>query len=112
MMWDGMKNLDKADKASITGSNWPHCVLSDGNCIGFDLVSLLGPNVNQVLMEYIWNSAEGSRLTLQKNRQGFTVQVTGEVHRSQNDDGVDLEQFKWLKRHLDSLKNSNDSTMH
>lgn len=86
---------------------WPHCELLGGDCIGSDLVSMLGPGVNQVLMEFIWSSAEGSRLSLQKNRQGFTVQVTGAVHRSEGEAVIDRDKFKNLKQYLDSVKKPN-----
>ena len=86
---------------------WPNCVLAGGNCIGFDLMSRLGLKVNQVLMEFVWNSRDGSRLTIQKSRQGFTVQVTGEVHRSEGESNVSFEQFKRLKLHLDSTTDLN-----
>ena len=88
-------------------SSWPQCDTAGGNCIGYGLADQLGPNINRELMDFIWKGEDGSRLSLQKNRQGFTLQVTGKVHRSEGESEVTLEQFKRLKMHLDSTKNLN-----
>ena len=101
--------IDGQDRAGLPRikSSWPRCDAVGGNCIGYVLADQLGANINRELMDFIWKGEDGSRLSLQKNRQGFTLQVTGKVHRSEGESEVTLEQFKRLKRHLDSTKNLN-----
>ena len=100
-----MPHFNKRAEFILNESEWPKCPVVGGNCVEYDLATLLGQSVNVILQEFIWNRAEGSRLTLQRNKQGFSVQVTGEVHRSEDQNITGVEQFKEFRRHLDSLKN-------
>ena len=47
-----------------------------------ELSQLFGTNILEMIIAFATDGEEGSRLTLQKNRDGFTVQVTGAVHKS------------------------------
>lgn len=47
-----------------------------------ELAQLFGTNILEIIIAFAVDGEEGSRLTLQKNRDGFTVQVTGAVHKT------------------------------
>lgn len=42
----------------------------------------LGGNLQAMLMTFIQHGEAGSKLSLHKNNEGFSVQITGAVHRS------------------------------
>ena len=66
----------------ITADPGSRCHHLDEMCILFDLSDSLGANIRDTLLGFVSDSEEGSRLTLQRNRNGFTVQVTGPVQRT------------------------------
>jgi hypothetical protein len=43
--------------------------------------AILGSNIQDILSSFIEGAEDGARLTLQKVRAGFTVQVVGAVRR-------------------------------
>ena len=45
-------------------------------------IAYLGDAARVAVLRFILDAEEGARLTLQKNRVGFSVQVTGAVQRS------------------------------
>ena len=49
------------------------------------LAQLFGMNILEIIIAFATDGEEGSRLTLQKNRDGFTVQVTGAVHKTKQE---------------------------
>lgn len=49
------------------------------------LAQLFGMNILEIIIAFATDGEEGSRLTLQKNRDGFTVQVTGTVHKTKQE---------------------------
>lgn len=51
-----------------------------------ELAQLFGVNILQIIIGFATEGEDGSRLTLQKNRDGFTVQATGAVHKSEKED--------------------------
>ena len=71
----------------------PICLAPNANCLLLNCVRTMGQGILYKLMTFIQAGEDGSRLTLQKNRQGFTLQVTGAVqegHTSGHDDVTDL----------------------
>ena len=61
------------------GSAWPICVYTEQVCIFYNMARLLGGNILDTLLRFIWTAERGSRLTLQRKKDGFTLQVTGPV---------------------------------
>ncbi len=54
---------------------------------------LLGSNILASLQSFIVTAEEGARLILQRNREGFTIQVTEPVERS-TEEPLDIEGLK------------------
>ena len=67
------------------GAQTSLCAYIGSSCLLSDMGRLLGANIRDSLMDFIFSSEEGSRLSLQKTRDGFTVQVTGPVQRTSRD---------------------------
>jgi hypothetical protein len=59
----------------------------------------LGANIQDLLMTFIWAGEAGARLTLQKNRDGFTAQVTGAVQKAA-EEPLDLPRLQALRQRL------------
>lgn len=92
---------DEVDAANIEEkAGWPFCPYIDGNCLGHDTSQRTGPATYDELMTFIWTAEEGSRLTLQKNRNGFSIQVTGALHRPPVD-ATDLAFLRDVRKTLD-----------
>jgi hypothetical protein len=82
-------------------ATWPACGPIGGTCFIYDMGELAGGDVLNVLLRYVCSAEDGSRLTLQKNRDGFSAQVTGAVHRPDKG-GVDLQSLIVARRDIDS----------
>lgn len=59
----------------------------------------LGANIQDLLMTFIWAGEPGARLTLQKNREGFTAQITGAVQKAA-EVPLDLPRLQALRQRL------------
>ena len=81
---------------------WPHCEAIGGTCLAYSVGRCLGPEIATAVSEFIFNAREGARLTLQRNQEGFSFQVTGAVQRGVGD-AFDLAKVKELRRLLDRL---------
>ena len=46
---------------------WPHCPELEGNCILFDLSRVLGADLLNELLQFVWEAQEGAKLTMQRN---------------------------------------------
>ena len=88
-------------------SEWPYCPVLRGECIVFDSPRLLGLDIYEALITFITSAEAGSRLTLQKNKNEFTLQVTGAVYRS-NERPFNASDLKLLRLKLDGLRGGND----
>ena len=62
-----------------------------------------GQDVLDTLMAFIRGGEDGSRLTLQRNRDGFTVQVTGAVQKGYSGNEVDIAGLRALRTRLDNM---------
>ena len=72
-------------------SRWPNCPDIADLCPVYKMAKTLGVDVQDILISFIGSAEEGSRLTLQKNQTGFTIQVTGAVKRTSKEE-ADLDQ--------------------
>jgi len=88
-------------------AGWPYCPVLRGDCIVFDSPRLLGLDIYEALITFVLSAEAGSRLTLQKNKNGFTLQVTGAVYRS-NERPSSASDLKLLRLKLDGLRRAND----
>lgn len=61
---------------------WPYCDDLKGVCFTYRMAQFMGADLLDDMMVFIWNAQEGSRLTLHKNRNEFTLQITGPVKRA------------------------------
>jgi hypothetical protein len=59
----------------------------------------LGANIQDLLMTFIYAGEAGARLTLQKNREGFTAQITGAVQKAA-EEPLDLPRLQALRQRL------------
>jgi hypothetical protein len=82
------------------GTEWPNCGFIDSICTAYQLADTIGPDIFQTIMSFALSARDGSRLTLQRNRNGFSAQVVGPVKRGALAP-VDLESMKLLSREID-----------
>ena len=82
-----------------TQNSWPHCPHLGDLCLLFDMSNSLGTNIRDTLLGFIGDAEEGSRLTLQRSRDGFTAQVTGPVQRTSKDPAT-LERLSDLRNKM------------
>ena len=92
----------REDAGDTGAGEWPHCAAIGGNCLAYEVGRIVGPEMASAMTDFIFAAREGARLVLQRNREGFTVQVTGEVQRGGRGT-FDLAGVKELRRHLDRL---------
>ena len=78
---------------------WPHCPSLGGLCPTFEMSQALGANIQDLLMTFIYAGEAGARLTLQKNRDGFTAQITGAVQKAA-EEPLDLPRLQALRQRL------------
>ncbi len=91
-----------SDGEATTGAPWPYCAAIEGTCLAFETGQFLGASVLSTLLTFILAANEGGRLTLQKSREDFTVQVTGAVERTTTGK-VGLPEVRALRKKLDML---------
>ena len=94
--------LDRASRTAPEGRpkepEWPECAQLGSVCLLIPMAESLGDNIRDSLITFILNAEEGSRLSLQRNREGFTLQITGPVVRTSKGSG-DLSRLKELTGH-------------
>ncbi len=101
-----MRVSDRVDTTNIKEKAvWPYCDNVGGICLGYDLSRRAGRLTFKELLAFIWTAEEGARLTLQKNRDGFSFQVTGGIHRPPIDE-MDLAFLRDVKKTLDESDES------
>ncbi len=64
---------------------WPYCEALKGECIAHEVSEKVGQNLLSQFLAFVRRSEDGSRLMLQRNRDNFTIQVTGSVKRGVGD---------------------------
>ena len=57
----------------------PECPYFKKPCPLLTISEVLGNNIYENLVQFIWTAKTGSRATLQHAREGFTIQVTDAV---------------------------------
>ncbi len=101
----------KPDRVSVSENEselqWPNCPALRGNCPVYDSTRRLGLEIYEALMTFIWRAEAGSRLTLQKNKDEFTLQITGAVYRS-GGTTVNVNDLRQLRLKLDSSSSADD----
>lgn len=60
----------------------------------------LGPGISGRVAEFIGTAEPGARLTLQKSKDGFTLQITGEVVRDDQPDEIRLTGLAGMSKAL------------
>jgi|GEM_PF-1755403 len=87
---------------SMPDAQWPHCTSVGGLCPVFEMSQVLGSNLQEMLMKFVLAGELGARLTIQKNRDGFTAQITSAVHRS-DETPIDLVRLHALRQVVSSV---------
>ncbi|MBI1885446.1 MAG: hypothetical protein HYS09_03905 [Chloroflexi bacterium] len=87
-------------KAAGVEKPWPYCADIEGTCLAYDMGRQLGASIESTLFSFIFSAEEGARLILQRNREGFTIQVTGAVQRTEGETFGRAE-ARALRRRLD-----------
>ncbi len=85
------------------GKSWPYCANIEGTCLAYDTVRNLGAGVQSTLLSFIFAAERGARLILQKNNEGFTVQITGSVQTTQQQK-FGLAEARAVRKHLDQMR--------
>lgn len=86
-----------------TSSEWPYCPALDATCLVVDCVGAMGQGIVETMLTFIKGAEDGSRLTLQKNRDGFTAQVTKAVQKGHIGAQVDIGGLRALRAKLNQL---------
>ena len=85
----------------VESSSWPDCPSLERQCLLEQLGQALGEEIMESLVAFILAPQPGSRLTLQRNQNEFTSQLTGPVRRS-NGSTIGLSDYQALRRKLRS----------
>lgn len=97
-----LKNTLSQSSSNSAEGRWPNCPDVEDVCPIYSMARVLGTDVQSILVSFIGEADEGARLTLQKNQNGFTVQVTSAVKRgSESERTLDLDGLRSLDSKLD-----------
>ena len=81
---------------------WPDCPTLGGQCLLYQIAQVMGKNIFDTMVTFVLRAETGSRLSLQRNRDEFTVQITGAVQRTATDT-VDLTFLQGLQQKLEQV---------
>ena len=87
--------------AGVDPRPWPYCSHIDGTCLAHEIGRSLGAGVESSLLTFVLTAEEGARLTLQRNREAFTVQITGAVQKGTGEE-IGLPEVRLLRKRLDA----------
>lgn len=82
---------------------WPDCEYVDAQCLAYSLAHRLGTKPLNRLVAFVAEAETGARLTLQRNRTEFTVQVTDAVEKAE-ENRLDPATFRQLGALLASVE--------
>ena len=83
---------------------WPSCAYIGGlECVAHAFGRHLGPDISARVAEFVGNAEPGARLTLQKNKDGFTLQITSEVIRDGRTDDVQLTRLANMSQAMNGV---------
>ncbi len=74
---------------------WPYCSVLQGCCLAHSAARQMGTRPLTTLLTFVATADTGARLTLQRNREWFTVQVTDAVERT-DDNQLALEELRQI----------------
>lgn len=78
-----MANKKTAEGGAAEKRRWPDCEHLGAQCLVYSLAKRLGTRPLARLVAFVAEAETGARLTLQRNRTEFTVQVTDAVERTE-----------------------------
>ena len=83
---------------------WPACAYIGGlECVAHAFGRHLGPDISAKVAEFVGNAEPGARLTLQKSKDGFTLQITSEVIRDGRTDDVQLTRLANMSQAMNGV---------
>ncbi len=97
-------------QGSVAGPAWPYCPALHATCLAVDCIEALGQNVLDTLVSFVKEAEDGSRLTLQKNRDGLTTQVTWAVQKGHSGGQLDIAGLRVLREKLDQMNARSSSS--
>ena len=98
----GLHERPAGDK--VAGQDqWPYCAPIGGMCVPYEVEQYLGEGVGMAILNFILTAGEGARLILQKNKDGFSVQITEAVLRGERKP-LELAHVRALRERLDIVK--------
>ncbi len=98
---------DGIGESPAKSRGWPYCSLVGGKCLAYDVSAVLGSNILQSLLAFVMTAEDGARLTLQKNKDGFTLQTTGAVQRPV-EGPIGIKEVRLLRSRLSLLTEMSD----
>lgn len=94
----------------VASPAWPYCPALRGTCLAVGLMEAMGQNVLDTLVTFVKGAEDGSRLTLQKNRDGLTTQVTWAVQKGHSGGQLDISGLRILREKMDRMNASSSSS--
>ncbi len=83
---------------------WPACAYIGGlECVAHAYGRHLGPEISAKVAEFVGKAEPGARLTLQKNKDGFTLQITSEVIRDGRTDDIQLTRLADMSQAMNGV---------
>ncbi len=74
---------EPAEGGAAEKRRWPDCEYLEAQCLAYSLAKRLGTRPLARLVAFVAEAGTGARLTLQRNRTEFTVQVTDAVEKAE-----------------------------
>jgi hypothetical protein len=83
---------------------WPACAYIGGlECVAHAFGRHLGPEISAQVAEFVGKAEPGARLTLQKSKDGFTLQITSAVIRDGQTDDVQLTRLANMSQAMNGV---------
>lgn len=82
MSENGARRAYPTDATHTPAGQWPRCVPLGGRCFVYEMSQTLGADVFLEFVEFLTKAETGTMITLKRNDNGITAQVTGPVRHS------------------------------
>ena len=78
---------DRGATRWAAGAPMGTCDYTDGPCQAAELAEALGPNIFETFLRFVAAANPGDGLSLQRNRDGLTIQVTRSLGKYPSENG-------------------------
>ena len=102
--------MQRKDSAVVSSEPlpWPQCEILGDVCPLDSLAEVLGGDIVESIATFAVRGKPGARLVLQKNQDGFSIQVTKAVYRGTSDT-AGLSSLHTLRGNLNMLLKKSNS---